>query len=72
MAATNQPNLWAAHHSIELEDESMPNDEYSSSSVIEIALESFLRELRLQRNANNYEYWCSSPSEVLKPTANNF
>nr|XP_022903539.1 zinc finger BED domain-containing protein 4-like [Onthophagus taurus] len=66
MAATNQSNLWAAHDSIELEDESMTNNEYNSSSVIEIALESFLREPRLQRNANIFEYWFSSPYKMLR------
>lgn len=72
MAATNISNLWAAHDSIELEDESMTNDEYSSSSLIEMALESFLKEPRLQRNANIFEYWFSSPYKLLKPAANKF
>lgn len=50
----------------------MANNEYSSSSVIGIALESYLREPILQRNANIFEYWFSSPYKVLRVAANKF
>ncbi|XP_063366204.1 zinc finger BED domain-containing protein 4-like [Cydia splendana] len=64
--SVNETSLWAAHDSIESDDDPMTDNSLESS------LDNYLREPRLHRNANIYEYWHSSPYQLLRPAAKKF